>query len=398
MINLGIQDYLQGGQNIDQYNNDLNQSMAVYGQQYGDFTGQQGDVTPQLESAADSQDQTIADANAAYDPYYTAAGQTGQNALETENQDLALENQTAGVKTQATNDVGTALSEDQNVYQPGQVATIGSMVDTLDPASQAAMGADTQAADYAMSAFNNPEQWASQAGTDVNNSFAQQLQATQMTQAGQGIDPSSGAAQNADIDLATNAALAKSGAETKAREGAMTQNITDQQIGTGELNAGVAQYGSNLDNTNTQLSKGPEAAGTNIFNNTSTFSPTTASSMMSVAAPSSTSAATTDLGWNSNPVAPNYANLASLGLSQQSLLPQAWSGFNGSYNTTNSLDTSEANANAQGLGQATGLGLSTALGGKNGTLSGLLGSSDPNANLPVTQVIQGSGPVADTEG
>ena len=104
--------------------------------------------------------------------------------------------------------------------------------------------------------------------------------------------------------------------------------------------------------------------------------------MMSVTPPGSTSAAATDLGWNANPTAPNYSNEASLGLCQQSLLPQAWTGFNGTYNTTNSLDTSQANANAQGLGQATGLGLSQALGAtkNSGTLGSLLNGNTTATN------------------
>jgi hypothetical protein len=374
--NLGIDSYLSGEQDLTQYQDLLDQAMGTYGQQLGMYTGEQGNVDNSLENAATGQNNEISSEAAAYTPYADEAAATGQNALGYLNNQIALANNTASEKEQATQDTSNALNTDMSLYQPEQAKTIGEMGSVLEPAAQTALTASQVAGETAMNTYSNPEQFAARAGADVDNSFQGQQTALNMQNASLGISPDSGAAQNADIDLATNAALSRAGAETQGLQTATNQNIADQQIGTNELNSGVNTMDSTLSNINTQLSKGPEDAGMGIFSSLSNFNPTEATSMM-LPQDTSTSGDSSLESWNANPTMPNYSTEANLGESEEQPLFNVLGNYGSQYDTLNGQDMQANEANASGSGKLTGLGLTSLMGNGNngGSLSKIFSSS-----------------------
>ncbi len=275
----GANSFALGQQQLNQWNQLFEEMANRWRQQTGWQTDQMKGAEQRYSPVEDAQAQAILSDLGLYQPYKQASVQTGINALDTINRKLALENETEVAQRSAINDVQQALDMSTGTYRPMEQRMLGRLESEAVPAAEQAWQA---AQDYfnTMKEGIDPNTWADQAAGDVTAQFATQRAAQGRNRAAMGIDPSSGVAQAADLDMAVNEALQGAGASTKARQAGILQNRQDYGVGLRALQGGANNLAGTLSTITGTVQKGPMSFGLPIFNNTMNFNPTTAKTMM----------------------------------------------------------------------------------------------------------------------
>ncbi|GAB6037119.1 hypothetical protein JCM15519_16780 [Fundidesulfovibrio butyratiphilus] len=278
-INYGLGSFAQGQQQLNLWNQLFEEMANRWRQQTGSQTDQMQSAEQLYSPVEAAQTQAILSDLGLYQPYKQASVQTGINALDTINRKLTLENETEGAQRSAINDVQQALDMSTGTYRPMEQRMLGRLESEAVPAAEQAWQA---AQDYfnTMKEGIDPNTWADQAAGDVTAQFGTQRAAMGRNRAAMGIDPSSGVAQAADLDMAVNEALQGAGASTKARQAGILQNRQDYGVGLQALQGGANNLAGTLNTITGTVQKGPMSFGLPIFNNTMGFNPTTAKTMM----------------------------------------------------------------------------------------------------------------------
>jgi hypothetical protein len=278
-VALGLNSYALGQQQLNQYNQLLEELANQWRSQSGWQTDQMRAAENRYSPVEDAQAQAILQDMGLYQPYKQASVQTGVNALDSINRSLGLRNETEGAQRGAIQDVEQALGMARDVYRPLEGRMLGRMESEVLPAAQQAWGA---AQDYfkTMKEGIDPNTWAAQAAGDVANQFGTQRAAMGRQRAAMGIDPTSGVAQAADLDMAVNEALQGAGASSKARQAGVLQNLQNYGSGLAALQGGAGQLAGVFGNVTGIAQKGPTSFGLPIFQNTANFNPATAKAMM----------------------------------------------------------------------------------------------------------------------
>ena len=363
-IALGLNTFAQGQQQMNQYQDVFNEMLARWRQNSDTNQNAAQAATDRYTPVDQAQAQAILSDIGTYQPYKQASVNTGLNALGYLNNQIDLANQTSNAKRLATNDVEQALGQSMSLYRPMETEVMGQLRNTVLPAAQQSWQA---AQDYfkTMKEGINPDTWANQANTDVASQFAQQRAAMGRNRAAMGVDPSSGVAQAADLDMAVNEALQGAGASTKARQAGILQNRQDYGTGLAALQGGAGNLANITNNVMGTVQRGPSSFGLPIFQQTANFNPGVAKSMMMDPA-SSLSAGQMMKGFQVNPETPP---IQQYGLIAQQNMQNLYNAIGGSKlnQTSGGGDTSGAS-----YGALAGYGLSGLTDKKNWSgLSGL---------------------------
>lgn len=276
---LGINAYVLGQQQLAQYDQIMNELVNQWRMQSGQQNDQMKAAEARYNPVEDAQAQAILEDMGLYRPYKQASVQSGLNALDAINRKLTLGNETEGAQRGAIQDVEQALAMGRDVYRPMERRMLGRLESEAVPAAQQSWQA---AQEYfkAMKEGIDPNTWAAQAAGDVTAQFGQQRAALGRNRAAMGIDPSSGMAQAADLDMAVNEALQGAGASTRARQAGVLQNLQNYGAGLSALQGGAGQLAGTLGSVTGVAQKGPTSFGLPIFQNTANFNPAIAKSMM----------------------------------------------------------------------------------------------------------------------
>jgi hypothetical protein len=391
---VGLNQFALGQQQLNQYDQLLAELTNQWRQQSGAQWDQMQSAERRYGPVEDAQAQAILQDMSLYQPYKQASVQTGLNALDSINQALALRNETAGSQRLANQDVEQALRMGMDTYRPMEQRMLGRLESDAVPAAQQAWGA---AQDYftKMKEGIDPNTWANQAAGDVSNQFGAQRAAMGRNRAAMGIDPSSGVAQAADLDMAVNEALQGAGASSKARQAGVLQNLQNYGVGLNALQSGAGQFANTLNGVTGTVQKGPTSFGLPIFQNTANFNPATAKSMMMEPASNLTAGALMKQ-FQSNP---NNMNglIGQLGSMSQSNMNQL---YNAIGNSKLNQQQSQPDTSGAGYGALAGYGLSGLTNSKSMSgLSGLFGGggssfvSDPGGVKAYNSGSLGPGPL-----
>jgi len=372
VMNLSILDYLSGNNMSNKFQTYLDSLMGDYG---SDRSRWNQYTSPILDQMFEEYDQMS--------PYRDAM--LGQGARSYGIMADILEGAKPAFDA-ASNDVQDAFRYAQDVYRPAQAENINWMQTTGRDAVQNAFDSaqeyygDTRdylgkTQDYYNMSFDvvDPEQQATMAAADIANEYNKSVASMREQNAAYGLDPSSGASQAMETQMAADKALSTAGARTRGRTEGQQQQFENVGAGLNALQSGTSAVGSGASAVNnaasgmtnfggvmgSTLSAGPVNQGTGIVQSAGNMGSNLVSGVSNMFNnPLTSNMASTVNNLLLNPTAPQslVGYLGKFGEDRMGNIYDTWGDFNDTYNSI--YKSNSSNQSGSGSGSLLGQGLS----------------------------------------